>query len=409
MPVFQGYSILIAHSPKESTVAGINEIVSKLRETIREVDAEQLHSRWKEAGAEDGPLIIDVRERDEFVDGHVEGCEFIPRGTLEMKIENIESNREREILLYCAGGTRSLFAAKSLEDLGYTNVASVAGGFRAWKQQGFPVHIAKTLTPEQMTRYSRHLIIPEVGEKGQTKLLNSKVMMLGAGALGSPVGLYLAAAGVGQIGIIDSDVVDRSNLQRQILHTDERIGEPKVESAKKTLQALNPDVKIEMHNTRLTSKNILEIFEGYDLVVDGGDNFPTRYLINDACVKLGIPNVHGSIFRFEGQVTSFVPHVGPCYRCLYPEPPPAEFAPSCQEAGVLGVLPGIVGSLQAIETIKLLLGVGESMAGRLLLFDGLKTNFRELKLRRDPGCAVCGDDAGPIEFIDYEQFCSVSL
>lgn len=390
-------------------MAGINELLNELRESIREIDVTRLHEQWKESASEGSPLIIDIRERDEFVDGHIQGCEFIPRGFLDMKLESIEGNRDREILLYCAGGTRSLLAAKSLEDIGYTNVASVAGGFTAWKQEGYPIHIAKSLTQEQMTRYSRHLIIPEVGEKGQQKLLDSKVMMLGAGALGSPVGLYLAAAGVGQLGIIDSDVVDRSNLQRQIIHTDDRIGEPKVESAKKTLKALNPDVKIDMHNTRLTSDNILEIFDGYDLVVDGGDNFPTRYLINDACVKLGIPNVHGSIFRFEGQVTSFVPHVGPCYRCLYPEPPPAEFAPSCQEAGVLGVLPGIVGSLQAIEAIKLLLGIGESMAGRLLLFDGLKTNFRELKLRRDPNCAVCGEDAGEIEFIDYEQFCTVSF
>lgn len=392
-------------------MAGIKDIVAKLKETIPEIDVTSAHKQWKEADAdsEESPLFIDVRERDEFVDGHIEGTEFIPRGLLDVKIENLESDRDRDILLYCGSGTRSMLAAKSLTDLGYTNVTSMAGGFGAWKQAGYPVHIAKSLSQEQMTRYSRHLIIPEVGEKGQRKLLDSRVMMLGAGALGSPVGLYLAAAGVGQLGIIDSDVVDRSNLQRQILHRDDRIGEPKVESAKQTLQALNPDINIEMHNTRLTSDNILDIFEDYDLVVDGGDNFPTRYLINDACVHLGIPNVHGSIFRFEGQVTSFVPHEGPCYRCLYPEPPPAEFAPSCQEAGVLGVLPGIVGSLQANEAIKLLLGIGESLAGRLLLFDGLKTNFRELKLRRDPNCAVCGEDAGPIEFIDYEQFCSVSL
>lgn len=390
-------------------MAGLNEILNEIRKSVPETDVVSLRKKLQEPTRGEGPLLIDVRERDEFVDGSIEGAQFIPRGLLDVKIENLEGNRDREILLFCAGGTRSLLAAKSLKDLGYSNVTSVAGGFSAWKQEGYPIHIARSLTPEQMTRYSRHLIIPEVGERGQQKLLDSKVLMLGAGALGSPVGLYLAAAGVGRIGIIDSDVVDRSNLQRQILHRDDSIGEPKVESAKRTLQALNPDIQIDMHHTRLTSENILEIFEGYDLVVDGGDNFPTRYLINDACVKLGIPNVHGSIFRFEGQVTSFIPHQGPCYRCLYPEPPPAEFAPSCQEAGVLGVLPGIIGSLQAIETIKILLGIGENMAGRLLLFDGLKTNFRELKLRRDPNCAVCGEDAGPIEFIDYEQFCSVSL
>lgn len=390
-------------------MAGINEIVQKLKEQVEETDPASVFKRRQSPGSGTPALTIDVRERDEFVDGHIEGAEFIPRGLLDVKIENIEPDREREILLYCGSGVRSILAAKSLQDLGYQNVVSMAGGFTAWKQAGLPVHIAKSLTQEQLTRYSRHLIIPEVGEKGQAKLLDSKVLMLGAGALGSPVGLYLAAAGVGKLGIIDSDVVDRSNLQRQVLHTDDRIGEPKVESAKKTLQALNPDIEVEMFNTRLTSENVLDIFEGYDLVVDGGDNFPTRYLINDACVHLGIPNVHGSIFRFEGQVTAFVPHEGPCYRCLYPEPPPAEFAPSCQEAGVLGVLPGIIGTLQANEAIKLLLGIGQSLAGRLLVFDGLHTEFRQLKLRRDPACPACGDDAEFTGFIDYEQFCAVSL
>jgi molybdopterin/thiamine biosynthesis adenylyltransferase len=273
------------------------------------------------------------------------------------------------------------------------------------------VHIAESLTQDQLTRYSRHLIIPEIGEKGQKKLLDSKVLMMGAGGLGSPAALYLAAAGVGQLGIIDSDVVDRSNLQRQVLHTDDRVGEPKVESARQTINGLNPDVDVEIFNERLTSDNIMSVFEGYDLVVDGGDNFPTRYLVNDACVKLGIPNVHGSVYRFEGQATAFVPGEGPCYRCLYPEPPPPEFAPSCQEAGVLGVLPGVIGLLQAIEVIKLLVGIGKPLVGRLLAFDGLEAEFRELKLRRDPECPVCGDhiEAEDIEFIDYEQFCSVDI
>lgn len=390
-------------------MAGINDIVSKIKEQIRETDVDTVHDQWSESKPSDERVLIDVRERDEFVDGHIEGADFVPRGLLDLKIENMVPDRDKEIVLYCGSGTRSALAAKTLEDLGYSNVVSMAGGFTAWKQAGYPVHVAKTLNQEQMSRYSRHLIIPEIGEKGQMKLLDSKVLMLGAGGLGSPAALYLAAAGVGQIGIIDSDVVDRSNLQRQVIHNESRVGEPKVESAKATIQALNPDVEVEMFNTRLTSDNVLSIFEGYDLVIDGGDNFPTRYLINDACVHLGIPNVHGSVFRFEGQVTSFVPHDGPCYRCLYPEPPPPEFAPSCQEAGVLGVLPGVIGLLQAIEAVKLLVGIGEPLSGRLLAFDGLKTEFREMKLRRDPKCPACGDDAEFTGFIDYEQFCAVSI
>ena len=390
-------------------MAGINDIVNKIKEQIRETDVDAVHGQWSDDEDSEERVLIDVRERDEFVDGHIEGAEFVPRGLLDLKIENLVPDRDQEIVLYCGSGTRSALAARTLEELGYKNVVSMAGGFTAWKQAGYPVHIAKTLSQEQMSRYSRHLIIPEIGEKGQTKLLDAKVLMLGAGGLGSPAALYLAAAGVGKIGIIDSDVVDRSNLQRQIIHNEQSVGEPKVESAKRTIQALNPDVEVEMFDTRLTSDNVLSIFEGYDLVIDGGDNFPTRYLINDACVHLGIPNVHGSVFRFEGQVTSFVPHDGPCYRCLYPEPPPPEFAPSCQEAGVLGVLPGIIGLLQAIEAIKLIVGVGEPLSGRLLAFDGLKTEFREMKLRRDPQCPACGHDAEFTGFIDYEQFCAVSI
>ncbi len=390
-------------------MAGISDIVNKIKEQIRETDVDSVYTKWKADKTINEHVIIDVRERDEFVDGHIEGAEFIPRGLLDLKIEGLVPNRQKEIILYCAGGTRSALAAKALGDLGYENVVSMAGGFTAWKQAGYPVNVAKTLSQEQMSRYSRHLIIPEIGEKGQQKLLDAKVLMLGAGGLGSPAALYLAAAGVGKLGIIDSDVVDRSNLQRQVLHTDERVGESKVESARQTIQALNPDVEVELFNTRLTSENVLSIFEGYDLVIDGGDNFPTRYLINDACVHLGIPNVHGSVFRFEGQVTSFVPHEGPCYRCLYPEPPPPEFAPSCQEAGVLGVLPGVIGLLQAIEAIKLIVGIGEPLTGRLLAFDGLKTEFREMKLRRDPKCPACGEHAEFTGFIDYEQFCAVTI
>ncbi|MFB6264686.1 MAG: molybdopterin-synthase adenylyltransferase MoeB [Bradymonadaceae bacterium] len=386
---------------------GFDERLEQIKSDIDETDVDSVYERWFEEGED--LVLIDVRERDEFVDGHVEGTEFVPRGLLDLKIESMVPDKSENIVLYCAGGTRSALAAKDLEELGYENVESMEGGFGAWKEAGHPVHVKQTLDEDQMTRYSRHLRIPEVGEDGQLELLDSKVLMLGAGGLGSPAALYLAAAGVGQLGLIDSDVVDRSNLQRQVLHADDRVGEPKVESARETINALNPDVDVEMYDTRLSSDNVLDIFEGYDVVVDGGDNFPTRYLINDACVQLEIPNVHGSVFRFEGQATVFAPHdEGPCYRCLYPEPPPPELAPSCQEAGVLGVLPGAVGMLQAIEVIKQILDVGDSLQGRLLQFDALKTEFRELKLERDPDCPVCGEDAEFDGFIDYEQFCSVA-
>ncbi|RDV39264.1 molybdopterin-synthase adenylyltransferase MoeB [Bradymonadaceae bacterium TMQ3] len=390
---------------QEFIVATINELIERVKATITETDTDAVRALQ----TSDAPtVIIDVREREEFVDGHIEGAEFIPRGQLDLKIETAVPKRDTPIVLYCAGGNRSALAARSLEELGYTDVKSMAGGFTAWKRSGYPVHIPRAMTSEQLTRYSRHLVIPEIGEKGQRKLIDAKVLLLGAGALGSPVAMYLTAAGVGTIGIIDSDVVDRSNLQRQILHTDEAVGTPKVESAKARMKALNPDVEIHTHQTWLSSENVLDIFEGYDVVVDGGDNFATRYLVNDACVRLGIPNVHGSVYRFEGQATSFVPHQGPCYRCLYPEPPPPELAPSCQEAGVLGVIPGVIGMLQAIEVIKLIVGIGEPLAGRLLTFDGLKTQFRELKLRRDPECALCGENAEWNGFIDYEVFCNVS-
>lgn len=386
-------------------MATFNELIQRVKSEITETDPDSVR-QLQQSGAD--VELIDVRERDEFVEGHIEGADFIPRGLLDLKIENAVPDKDRPIVLYCAGGTRSALAARTLLDLGYSDVQSMAGGFTAWKRSGHPVHIPKTLSPEQLTRYSRHLIIPEIGEKGQTKLLDAKVLMLGAGGLGSPVALYLAAAGVGKIGIIDNDVVDRSNLQRQIVHTEDRVGSPKVDSAEKAINALNPDVEVVKFQTWLTSDNVLDIFEGWDIVVDGGDNFATRYLVNDACVHLGIPVVHGSVFRFEGQVTTFVPgDEGPCYRCLYPEPPPPELAPSCQEAGVLGVLPGIIGLLQAIEVIKLAAGIGEPLIGRLLTFDGLKSEFRTLKLRRDPGCSVCGDEAEFTGFIDYQVFCNV--
>ncbi len=382
-------------------MSGYRNLLERVRAEIRECDALTAKAR-----VDAGAVIIDVREPSETTDGHIEGALLIPRGLLELRIEDQVPRKDTEVVIYCAAGIRSAFAAHTMHTLGYTNVTSMHSGFRDWKHAGLPFHVPVALTTEQEARYSRHLLIPEVGEAGQRKLLDSKVLMLGAGGLGSPAAYYLAAAGVGKIGIIDSDVVDRSNLQRQILHTDDRVGVSKVESALKTLKGLNPEIDVVPYDTRLTADNVLEIFEGYDLVVDGGDNFPTRYLVNDACVHLGIPNVTGSVFRFEGQVTVVMPQEGPCYRCLYPEPPPPEFAPSCQEAGVLGVLPGTMGLLQATEVIKVLLGIGRPLVGRLLLYDALEQKFRELKIRRDPDCKMCGDDAQFTGFVEYEQFCS---
>jgi len=348
--------------------------------------------------------FLDVRELDEWEQGAIPGAVFIPRGHLESKIENQIADRDRQIVVYCAGGTRSAFAAKTLQDLGYTDVVNMAGGFGRWKDQGRPWITPATLTPDQRNRYHRHILLPEVGEEGQQKLLGSKVLLLGAGGLGSPAALYLAAAGVGTIGIVDMDVVDASNLQRQVLHNMERIGERKVDSAKKTLTAINPDINVVTYDVRFGADNILDIIDGYDVIVDGTDNFPTRYLLNDASLLKRIPVVHGSIFRFEGQVTVFDPYNGPCYRCLLPEPPPPELAPSCAEAGVLGVLPGIIGSIQALEAIKLLLDLGEPLRGRLLAYDALEESFRSFKVRRDPACPACGENA-EIVIAEYDDLC----
>src|SRR3954469_13349291 len=338
------------------------------------------------------PVILDVREKQETDGGILPGAKHVPRGFLELRIEEAVPDRSSDVVLYCAGGTRSLLAARTLKDMGYTRVRSLAGGFSGWKDAGLPLEMPVRLTDKQRARYSRHLLIPEVGEAGQAKLLKSKVLLIGAGGLGSPTALYLAAAGVGRIGLIDDDVVDEANLQPQILHTTDRVGMAKTESAKKTLQALNPDVAVDEHRLRLQRDNALELFSKYDLVVDGSDNFGTRYLVNDACVLLEKPNVHGSIFRFDGQAARFVPGGGrPCYRCLFPEPPPPELAPSCQEAGVLGVLPGIIGMIQAVEAVKVLLGKGEPLVGRLLLYDALEQKFREVKYARDAECPACGD------------------
>lgn len=377
------------------------ELLADTKKQIREVSIEEVKRLLEERAS---VKLIDVREGDEYAGGRLPNAVHIPRGYLELRIEE-KAGRDEELILYCAGGTRSALAARTLQQMGYTRVASLAGGYNRWSDAAYPVEKPVVLTPAQKERYRRHLILPEVGEEGQAKLLSSKVLLLGAGGLGSPAALYLAAAGVGTLGIIDSDVVDLSNLQRQVIHTVEHAGKPKVESARAAIAALNPDVKVVPFGERLTSDNVLRILEGFDLVLDGGDNFPTRYLLNDACVMLGKPNIHGSIFRFEGQVTTFIPGQGPCYRCLYPAPPPAEFSPSCAEAGVLGVLPGIIGLLQSNEALKLLLGKGQSLAGRLLTFDALGTHFQELKLRRDPKCPVCAPGA-KVELIDYEQFCS---
>ncbi|MGN2392137.1 molybdopterin-synthase adenylyltransferase MoeB [Pelomicrobium sp. G1] len=379
--------------------------LAELKRTIPEVTpTEALALQAK------GAALVDVREAEEIAQGSPPGAHRLGRGYLELKIEDAVPDYERPIVTLCAGGVRSLFAAEELKRLGYKHVYSMAGGFTRWKNEGLPVEVPPRFEPADRERYSRHLLMPEVGEAGQFKLTQSKVLLIGAGGLGSPAALYLAAAGVGTLGIVDHDVVDRSNLQRQVLHTDDRVGTSKVASAKKTLNALNPAVKVVGYETHLSSRNVEEIFSGYDLVVDGSDNFPTRYLVNDACVKLGIPNVHGSVFRFEGQATVFWPQYpkrrGPCYRCLYPEPPPAELAPSCAEAGVLGVLPGIIGLLQATEAIKLILGIGDPLVGRLLYYDALCGRFDELALERDPSCRYCGDGAQFPGYIDYERFCA---
>jgi molybdopterin/thiamine biosynthesis adenylyltransferase/rhodanese-related sulfurtransferase len=379
------------------------ELLQQVRSEISELDA----SRARELVDTRTAVVVDVREQDEWDEGHIPGAVHIPRGYLESRIEGAAPDLSGQVLLYCSAGNRSAFAAKTLEEMGYEDVVSLAGGFTDWKRNGFPIELQSGLDAPRRARYSRHLLIPEVGEQGQLKLLDSKVLLIGAGGLGSPASLYLAAAGVGRIGIVDADVVDESNLQRQIVHSTERLGEAKVDSAKRTIEALNPDVQVVSYKERLTSENVERILaDGWDVIVDGADNFPTRYLVNDASVWHGIPVVHGSIYRFEGQVTVFQPGAGPCYRCLFPTPPPPELAPSCAEGGVLGVLPGVIGSLQASEALKLALGIGESLVGRLLLFDALSAEFTEVKLRRDPDCPVCGEHPTITDYIDYVEFCA---
>ncbi len=384
-------------------MATYRELLNQVRAEIDEVDTAE-GVRLLEA--EDAPLFLDVREQNEWDEGAIPGAVHIPRGNLESRVESLVPDRDRAIVVYCAVGSRSAFAAKSLHELGYTDVVNLSGGFTEWKRNGFPTELPRALGDEQRRRYSRHVLIPEVGEEGQLRLLDSRILLIGAGGLGSPASLYLAAAGVGTLGIVDDDVVDATNLQRQIVHSTESLGEPKAESAKRALEALNPDVTVKTYRERLTSENADRILgEGWDVIVDGADNFPTRYLLNDASVWHGIPVVHGSIYRFEGQVTVFEPKQGPCYRCLFPHPPPPELAPSCAEGGVLGVLPGVIGSVQATEALKVALGIGEPLVGRLLLFDALAASFHEVSLRRDPACPVCGDAPTITEYVDYVEFC----
>ncbi len=379
------------------------DLFSELRDTVKTISLDDLKARLDKG---DQPVLVDVREKDEVRGGFIPGAVHIPRGFLEMQVEAKLPNKDAEIVVYCAGGTRSAFAAKSLAELGYTKVLSANPGFVRWKDVGYPMEMPPELTDAQRDRYSRHLLLPEVGEKGQSKLLNSKVLLLGAGGLGCPAAMYLAAAGVGTIGLVDADVVDASNLQRQVLHANSRIGQPKVDSAEHFIRDLNPDVKVVKYQERVNSENVDRIFEGWDVIVDGCDNFPTRYLVNDASLKHKIPVVHGSIFRFDGQVTTFVPFQGPCYRCLYPEPPPAHLAPSCAEAGVLGILPGVVGTLQATEALKVLLGKGDLLNGRLLQYDSMNMAFRVFKLRQNKNCPACGENPTITEYIDYEGFCA---
>src|SRR5215210_3740843 len=378
------------------------DLLAEAKASIREIDTEAASAALE---ANPATVVLDVREPDEYEQGALANAVHIPRGHLESQVEGRLADKSAPVLVYCAGGTRSAFAARTLAELGYTDVVSVAGGFNKWKNENRAWAAPRTLSADQRNRYQRHLLLPEVGEAGQQKLLDSKVLLLGAGGLGSPAALYLAAAGVGTLGIVDMDVVDESNLQRQILHNMDRVGDRKVDSAKKTLVALNPDVNVVTYDVRLGADNILDVMDGYDVIVDGTDNFPTRYLVNDASLVKRIPVVHGSIFRFDGQVTVYDPKRGPTYRDLVPEPPPAELAPSCAEAGVLGVLPGIIGSIQGMEAIKLILDLGEPLIGRLIAYDALEESFRTFKINRDPACPACGPEAGEIVIAEYDELC----
>jgi molybdopterin/thiamine biosynthesis adenylyltransferase len=371
-------------------MSDFRQILSQAKQQIKEVSPQEVRDKLNPAN---GFTLLDVREGDEWEQGHLDKAVFLPRGFLEQKADKMLPNKQQPIVVYCAGGVRSALATKTLQDLGYTNVVSMAGGYGQWKANGYPIVVPQKIGKDQMARYSRHLLIPEVGEEGQLKLLKSKVLLVGAGGLGSPAGVYLAASGVGTIGIIDNDVVDDSNLQRQILHWTSSVGMPKVDSARRTLFEVNPDVKVRTYNLRLDASNVLDILGQYDVIISGSDNFTTAYMVNDAAVMLKKPVAYGSIFRFDGQASTFIPYQGPCYRCIFANAAPPELAPSCDEAGVLGVLPGIVGMIQATEAIKVLLNIGTPLVGRLLVYDALDMSFRQLKVRRDPDCKTCGPNA----------------
>jgi molybdopterin/thiamine biosynthesis adenylyltransferase/rhodanese-related sulfurtransferase len=377
------------------------DLLAQAREQVAEVQVDELAERLKQGNP---PLVVDVREQHEWDEGHIPGAVHVPRGHLESRIGGVASP-DRELVLSCASGMRSLLAGRTLQEMGFPSVRSLAGGFTRWKQSGQDYDVPRTLTKDQRARYSRHVSIPEVGEAGQLRLLGAKALLIGAGGLGSPAAYYLAAAGVGTIGLVDDDVVDASNLQRQIIHTTDRVGMLKGESARIAIEALNPDVKVDVHPYRVTKENVLDLIADYDVIVDGADNFPTRYLLNDAALMARKPLVHASILRFEGHASVFLPYEGPCYRCLFPEPPPPDMAPSCGEAGVLGVLCGVMGNIQANEAIKVLLGIGDTLSGRLLIYDALGMTFTELKVRRDPNCPACGPEAR-LEFRDYDAWCA---
>jgi molybdopterin/thiamine biosynthesis adenylyltransferase/rhodanese-related sulfurtransferase len=386
------------------------ELLRQVKSQIEEVDPSEVNQLIDE-----GVAVIDVRETEEYAAGHLPGAKHVPRGFLESRIEGVVPDRSTQVILYCASGNRSAYAARTLaEDLGYEHVRSMTGGITLWKDRGYDVDVPRTLSAEQRERYSRHMLVPEIGIEGQQKLLDAKVLLLGAGGLGSPTALYLAAAGVGTLGIVDDDVVDLSNLQRQVIHTTDRIGTPKVDSAEESIHALNPDVNVVKYPVRIDASNIVEIIKDYDVIVDGVDNFPTRYLLNDATVRLKIPVVSASILGFDGQLSVFKPYDGPCYRCLFREPPPAELAPSCGANGVLGVLPGTMGLLQATEVVKLIVGIGEPAIGRLLLYDALGATLTEVKVHRDPECPICSREPDEITdeelgvFPDYEAFCAAA-
>jgi len=381
-----------------------HDFLDAARRAIPEVSVEDVAARRTRG---DDVIVLDVREKEEVRAGYIEGAITIPRGFLEFQAAAHLPQTDTDVVVYCASGARSLLAAQVLRTMGYTRVASMAGGIMRWKEAGYPIVRDRQLSAEQLERYSRHFLLRQMGEHGQGKLLDAKVFLVGAGGLGSPVALYLAAAGVGTLGIVDADVVDRSNLQRQVLHTTDRVGMPKTASAALALHALNPDVQVRVYPERLTVDNVMALFRDYDVIVDGSDNFPTRYLVNDAAVLVGKPVVHGSIFQFEGQASVFKPHEGPCYRCLFPTPPPPGMVPSCSEVGVLGVLPGVIGVIQATETIKLIIGQGEPLVGRLVMYDALAMRFREIRIRRDPDCPLCGEHPTITELLDYEEFCGL--